>query len=119
MPELPKPKIDMPQTEKQIRSVLNKVSEGNMDPMFEQITKVVHELMPKDSLSFTRAYSKIFMQLNISLQQQMNAILSVNCVYVTALQRLHGDLIFAEVARDLYNVFVESHRCIKENSESA
>ena len=118
-PELPKPKIDMPQTEKQIRSVLNKVSEGNMDPMFEQITKVVHELMPKDSLSFTRAYSKIFMQLNINLQQQMNAILSVNCVYVTALQRLHGDLIFAEVARDLYNVFLESHRCIKENSESA
>ena len=54
------PKIDVLATEKQIRSVLNKVSEGNMDPMFEQITKVVNELMPKDPLTFVKAYSKIF-----------------------------------------------------------
>ena len=53
--------------------------------MFKQLTALVGELMPKDSIHFTISYAKIFKQLNISLQTQMNAILSVNCVYVSAL----------------------------------
>lgn len=39
----------------------------------------------------------------------MTAILSVNCVYISALQRLYGDLIFTNVARELYNIFIANH----------
>ena len=48
----------------------------------------------------------------------MNAILSVNCVYVSALQRMNGDLIFATVARDLFNNFVECHNSVVKNENS-
>lgn len=36
-----KPKLDMMATSKSIRSILNKVSEGNIDPMFKQLLEVV------------------------------------------------------------------------------
>ena len=36
-----KPKIDLLSTEKRIRSILNKVSEQNIDPMFKQLLEVV------------------------------------------------------------------------------
>ena len=42
----------------------------------------------------------------------MNAILSVNCVYICALQRLFGDHIFAHIGRDLYVQFKENHLSI-------
>ena len=40
----------------------------------------------------------------------MTAILSVNCVYVSALQRLFGDLIFTNIARELVIIFKKNHK---------
>lgn len=61
-------KLDAKETTKQIRSVLNKVSEGNIDPMFKELLKVVDELMPKDPTVFSQCYSDIFNQLCINHQ---------------------------------------------------
>ena len=47
--------------------------------------------------------------MNIANQQQMNAILSVNCAFVCALQRLLGDRFFVLVTRDLYRNFMNLH----------
>jgi hypothetical protein len=44
-----------------------------------------------------------------SQQQQMNAVLSVNCVFVTALQRMYGPQFFAYVLKQLFSTFEESH----------
>lgn len=47
----------------------------------------------------------------------MNAILSVNCALVSALQRLIGDGFFAEIVLNLYNEFKKHHQTmIKEIS---
>lgn len=46
-PELvPAHLIDPASTTKRIRTILNKVSEGNIDPMFKQLMEVVTELYP-------------------------------------------------------------------------
>ena len=55
---------------KAIRSVLNKVSEGNIEPMFQSIQSVVkqfiHSNKPSIELAqFATAYAKIFVQMNI------------------------------------------------------
>jgi len=86
-----KPLIDFTETEKSIRSIFNKVSEGNIEPMFKQLLEVVNALFPKDPATFAKAYAGIFYKLSVKdNRQMMNAILSVNCVYVCALQRLFG-----------------------------
>ena len=53
-------KVDVQETTKQIRSVLNKVSEGNIDPMFKELLKVVDQLMGQHTAVFFRCYSQIF-----------------------------------------------------------
>lgn len=107
------PKLNVLETKKEIRKVLNKVSEGNIDPMFQQLLEVVDRYCPSkfegaQCEEFCTFYSQIFNELNINLQQNMNAILSVNCVYVTALQRLKGQAIFAIVIRSLLQIFKET-----------
>lgn len=57
--------------------------------------------------------------MSISLQQQMNAILSVNCALVSALQRLLGDQFFAVFLRSLYKTFEEQHQIVLENNKEA
>jgi hypothetical protein len=41
--------IDNPAIEKSIRQVLNKVSEGNIEPMFTALTAVVNQYLPVKS----------------------------------------------------------------------
>ena len=49
----------------------------------------------------------------------MTGILSVNCVYICALQRLFGDHIFAHICRVLYLQFKESHNQISNHESIA
>lgn len=62
-----KPLIDEADTTKQIRSILNKVSEGNIEPMFKQLMEVVQSLYNKDKQTFTNCYAGIFKQLTYNL----------------------------------------------------
>jgi hypothetical protein len=100
-----KSKLDIAAASKAIRTILNKVSEGNIEPMFKQLMVVVDSNYALDPLEFCKAYASIFIQLSVNMQTQMTAILSVNCVYISALQRLYGDLIFTNIARELYTIF--------------
>ena len=102
------PKLDVAATSKAIRSILNKVSEGNIDPMFKQLLVVVESTYQKSPIEFCKAYSDIFIQLSVNLSTQMTAILSVNCVYVAALHRLYGDLIFTNISRELFVIFKQN-----------
>ena len=81
--------------------------------MFKQLMEVVDELYARDRTTFTNCYASIFKQLTYNLDQNMNAILSVNCVYVSAIQRLKGPGIFAKVCVDLYAAFKEAHAQVK------
>ena len=81
--------LDNPEIEKALRSVLNKVSEGNIEVMFTNLMELVKKYVGKGTgkpslkvAMFAHCYAKIFIQMNISSQQQMNAILSVNCALV-------------------------------------
>ncbi len=107
------PPIDSPEIEKGIRSVLNKVSEGNIEPMFQSLLAVVKQYVNiKSSQSvtvFATSYAKIFVQMNIANQQQMNAILSVNCAFICGLQRLLGDRFFVLVVRHLFKQLLDMH----------
>lgn len=58
--EAPKPTLDAQPTTKKIRSILNRVSEGNIDPMFKQLMEVVEDLYPQDRITFTDCYASIF-----------------------------------------------------------
>ena len=57
--------LDNPDIEKAIRSVLNKVSEGNIEPMFNSLLAVVKQYGQNTSV-FAHCYAKIFIQMNIS-----------------------------------------------------
>lgn len=88
------------EAEQELRPVLNRVSEGNIDPMFEKLMEVFNRTMQKDKKTrqaYYEAYAKNFIILAISQQQQMNQLLSVNCVFVAALHRLCGAPFFASV----------------------
>jgi hypothetical protein len=60
--------------EKGIRSILNKVSEGNIELMFNNLMELIDSMnfkqletktQQKQLTLFAQAYSKIFMQMNI------------------------------------------------------
>jgi len=65
-PKKVEPKIDLASTSKAIRSILNKVSEGNIEPMFKQLMTVVDDLITKDENTFAECYTAIFNQLTIN-----------------------------------------------------
>jgi hypothetical protein len=65
--------LDNPDIEKAIRSVLNKVSEGNIEVMFISLMGLVKQYVGKGTgkpslkvATFTHCYAKIFVQMNIS-----------------------------------------------------
>ena len=98
--------------ERDLRPILNRVSEGNIDPMFQKLKELFNKVMTKDKVTKTayyEAYAKNFITLAISQQQQMNQLLSVNCVFVTALQRLCGVSFFAVVLQRLFKAFKDNH----------
>lgn len=59
--------------EKELRPVLNRVSEGNIDPMFEKLKEIFNKVMTDDTKDVKRAYyeayAKNFIVLAISQQQ--------------------------------------------------
>lgn len=53
-----------------IRAVLNKVSEGNIDPMFQELSKVLEKgFNKKTRVHYCNAYATIFLSLVASQQQ--------------------------------------------------
>ena len=65
--------IDNPEIEKALRSVLNKVSEGNIEVMFTNLMDLVKKYVGKGTgkpslkvAMFAHCYAKIFIQMNIS-----------------------------------------------------
>ena len=57
------------EAEKQLRQVLNRVSEGNIDPMFNQLFDLMSKQMAKgkqNKFDYSRAYARIFLSLAIS-----------------------------------------------------
>jgi hypothetical protein len=58
------------EAEKLIRAVLNKVSEGNIDPMFQELSKVLKKgFNKKTRVHYCNAYATIFLSLVASQQQ--------------------------------------------------
>ena len=57
--------MDNPEIEKAIRSVLNKVSEGNIEPMFSSLLAVAKHHAKASVPVFAHCYAKIFLQMNI------------------------------------------------------
>ena len=62
--------------EKSIRQVLNKVTEGNIEPMFNALTAVVKQYISTNNnkpsmelAQFAKAYVKIFITMNIASAQ--------------------------------------------------
>ena len=52
------------EAQNKIRSILNKVSEGNIDPMFNELSKLLDVgFKPDTRLSYSIAYSDIFISL--------------------------------------------------------
>jgi hypothetical protein len=67
--------LDNPEIEKALRSVLNKVSEGNIEVMFTNLMDLVKKYVGKGTVKpslkvamFAHCYAKIFIQMNISSQ---------------------------------------------------
>lgn len=73
------------------------MSEGNIDIMFNELATLLseHGFTPAHRETYTKAYAEIFLSLVASQQQQMTGLLSVNCVFVSAIHRLHGANFFA------------------------
>jgi hypothetical protein len=55
-----KPSFDTQGVTKEIRSILNKVSEGNIDPMFKLLLEVVNKYYKGAPMDFCKAYADIF-----------------------------------------------------------
>lgn len=92
--------------------MLNRVSEGNIDPMFQKLQEIFNKAMNKDKKmrhAYYEAYARNYIVLAISQQQQMNQLLSVNCVFVAALHRLCGAPFFAKVLQRMMSAFEENH----------
>jgi hypothetical protein len=58
---------------------------------------------------FIRAYTDIFFQLVGTDVQMLNTVLSVNCVFVSALHRLFGPAFFASILKQLFKNFKKIH----------
>lgn len=113
--------LDADATTKQLRQILNRVSEANMVPLFTQLREAALPAFAKDALTFTECYAQILTKLCIKCQTQdshsqaslQNAILSVNTAYLVALRRvialdcgkIPGDWFFAEVVRSIVLLF--------------
>ncbi|CDW86880.1 nucleolar mif4g domain-containing protein 1 [Stylonychia lemnae] len=110
--------LENPAIEKAIRSVLNKVSEGNLEIMFNKLIDETKGYF-KNPITYAYCYAKIFIQMSISLQQQMNAILSVNCAFICALHRIIGDQFFVTVVRQIFKEFKENHALSNTTDVSA
>jgi hypothetical protein len=90
--------LDNPDLEKSLRSILNKVTEGNVDPMFYSHIQPLSQTYRAPTLvpQFAHAFTKLFIQFNITHNQQMStALLSVNCAFLAALHRSLGDKFLA------------------------
>lgn len=96
---------------KKILSLLNKLSDGNMDVIFKDL----HEEIMKFSAypeTVAKVYFSVFKKFCIDAQMLNSAILSVNCLMITAFQRLLGQSFFAPIVTELYNTFIEAHKAI-------
>ena len=93
--------------------MLNRVSEGNIDVMFgklQEIFKLVMDGEKKKREAYFEAYARIFIVLAVSQQQQMNQLLSVNCVFVAALHRLCGPAFIAKVLQKMCQALLDNHK---------
>lgn len=99
------------QIHKTILSLLNKLSDGNMDVIFRSL----HEELMKYSAypeALAKVYFSVFKGFCIDTQMLNSAILSVNCLMITAFQRLLGQSFFAPIVNELYKLFIEAHKLI-------
>lgn len=78
--------------------------------MFVELSSVLEDgFQPKTRLSYCQAYADIFISLVASQQTQINQLLSVNCVFVSAVHRLYGPEFFTIVLQKLWDAFHTSH----------
>jgi hypothetical protein len=78
--------------------------------MFTELQQLLKDkLGPKRPPTYTQAYADIFLGLVASQQQQMSGLLSVNCVFVTALHRVYGAGFFAVIVQRLWDTFSLAH----------
>ena len=81
--------------------------------MFKQLREIFNEILsatPKKERAsmlteLAGTYGNLFLSLTTSQQQQMNQLLSVNCVFVAALHRIQGIHFFAPVLKALIAAF--------------
>ena len=90
--------------------------------MFAKLREIFTKVMSKDKQTkqaYYEAYARNFVVLAISQQQQMNQLLSVNCVFVAALHRLCGAAFFAKVLQRIWRAFEDNHESMASGQGDA
>jgi small-conductance mechanosensitive channel len=96
------------EVQKKLLSLLNKLSDGNMDIIFKDLYEVLQKYAAHPE-PLARIYFKVFQGFCIDSQMLNSSILSVNCLMLTAFQRLLGQNFFAPIIDSLISCFKTSH----------
>ncbi|CAI2382817.1 unnamed protein product [Moneuplotes crassus] len=96
---------------KNIVSCLNKLSDGNTDIIFKKIHEFLSNYIAYPE-TISGIYFEVFKKICIDSRVLNSAILSVNCLVITALQRLIGQSFFAPIVNELHTLFVDAHKKI-------
>ena len=96
--------------------MLNKLSDGNVDVIFNELNKCFskHSNYPE---AIGLIYFKVFKSFCIDGQILNSSILSVNCLMITAFQRILGQSFFAPIITELFKKFKAFHDDL-HNTES-
>ena len=109
--------IDLePEIKKALLKVLNRLSDGNMDPMFKEIYSIIQKYHKHTPL-LSEIYSKLFLQM--CMKPIFNsAILSVNCFFLCVIHRMLGPEFFAPILKNIVEVFTVNHHALSESADT-
>ena len=102
--------------QKTVLSLLNKLSDGNIDIIFKDLYGELSKYAAYP-VTLSEIYFKVFKKFCIEPQMLNSAILSVNCLMITALQRLIGQSFFAPIINEMYKIFIKSHEAIHSEKD--
>jgi len=108
------------QIKKALVPLLNRLSDGNMSPIFQE----VHELATQfnttgHSSQYAEVYCELFLSSCVRQQLSNSVILSVNCLFVAAQHRTLGHKFFAPFLSNIYAEIEKAHEEAKESTHAA
>ena len=97
-----------------LRSILNRVGEGNLQPMFKSLVDQVLPVFRQGPITTLECYKEIVTKLCLKTQQEstqaaiQNAIIQINMAYIVGLRHIlnleltksHADWFMAELLRN-------------------